>query len=61
MDGKAYVTGSAGTFPTTPGAYQTTFGGSHDTFVTELNAGGSSLLYSTYLGEEVVITDMESY
>src|SRR5207248_1479845 len=36
---------------TTPGAFQTTFsGGFSDAFVTKLNAAGSALLYSTYLG-----------
>ena len=51
-DGNAYVTGAAGTnFPTTPGAFQTTFGGGNaDAFVTKLNATGTALVYSTYLG-----------
>jgi hypothetical protein len=52
--GNAYVTGSTSSsnFPTTPGALQTTPGGGgyHDAFVTKLNAGGSALVYSTYLG-----------
>jgi hypothetical protein len=49
--GNAYVTGIAGPdFPTTPGAFQTTFGGVEDAFVTKLNATGSALVYSTYLG-----------
>ena len=51
--GNAYVTGytSSTNFPTTPGAFQTTFGGSHqDAFVTQLNPTGSALVYSTYLG-----------
>lgn len=50
--GCAYVTGTtAGGFPTTSGAYQTVYaGGSSDFFVSKLNAAGSSLLYSTYLG-----------
>ena len=51
--GSAYVTGSAGSsdFPITPGAFQTTFGGSFgDAFVTKLNATGTQLVYSTYLG-----------
>src|SRR5207302_858871 len=49
--GNTYVTGfTTGSFPTTAGAYQTTFGGGTDAFVTELNALGSALLYSTYLG-----------
>ena len=38
-------------FPTTPGAYQTAFGGgTDDAFVAKLSADGSSLLQSTYLG-----------
>ncbi len=50
--GNAYVTGATGSsdFPTTPGAFQTTPGGREDAFVSKLNANGSSLLYSTYLG-----------
>lgn len=51
--GNASVTGSTGStsFPITPGAFQTTYGGgSLDAFVTKLNASGSALLYSTYLG-----------
>jgi hypothetical protein len=50
----AYVTGSTGWvggFPTTPGAFQTTFGGGGiDAFVTQLNATGSAPVYSTFLG-----------
>src|SRR5260370_40659381 len=38
-------------FPTTPGALQTTFGGGNsEAFVANLNATGTGLLYSTYLG-----------
>jgi hypothetical protein len=50
--GAAYVTGraAASNFPTTPGAFQTTFGGSGDAFVTKLNASGAALVYSTFLG-----------
>ncbi len=49
--GNAYVTGYAGGgFPTTAGAYQTVYGGNDDAFVTKLNASGSALVYSTYLG-----------
>lgn len=51
--GNAYITGytASTSFPTTPGAYQTTFGGGiDDAFVTKLNAAGSGLVYSTYLG-----------
>jgi len=50
--GHAYVTGFTGSsfFPTTMGAFQTTFGGGFDAFVTKLNPTGSGLDYSTYLG-----------
>src|SRR5439155_1126755 len=57
--GNAYVTGNTSSvqFPTTPAAYQTTFGGSNDVliyqvdaFVTKLDPTGSALIYSTYLG-----------
>ena len=50
--GDAYVTGLtySTSFPTTPGAFQTTFGGLEDGFVAELNPSGSALVYSTYLG-----------
>ena len=38
-------------FPTTTGAFQTSFGGGNcDAFVTKLNATGTAMLYSTYLG-----------
>jgi hypothetical protein len=49
--GSAYVTGLtlSPNFPTTTGAFQTDeFGG--DAFVTKLNAAGTALVYSTYLG-----------
>ncbi len=50
--GSGYVTGyTLGTdFPTTAGAAQTTHAGSIDAFVTKLDATGSRLVYSTYLG-----------
>ena len=51
--GSAYVTGLTASFnfPTTPGAFRTTSGGGGgDAFVTKLNADGSALVYSTYLG-----------
>jgi hypothetical protein len=50
--GAAYVAGGtlSSDFPTTAGAFDTTFGGAIDATVTKLNAGGSSLAYSTYLG-----------
>jgi Beta-propeller repeat len=53
--GNAYVTGSTNStdFPTTGKALQRSCGGtcfSNDAFVAKLNASGSALLYSTYLG-----------
>src|SRR5262249_4479641 len=49
--GNAYITGRANTgFPTTSGAYDTSHNGGDDAFVTKLNATGSALSYSTYLG-----------
>jgi hypothetical protein len=60
--GNAYVTSvtDSSNFPVTPGAYQTTYNNSggwgiddiyaSDVFVTKLNATGSALVYSTYLG-----------
>ena len=57
--GHAYVTGNTDSsdFPTTPGAFQTSFsdcspptGDCVDPFVTKLNNRGSALVYSTYLG-----------
>ena len=50
--GNAYVTGytSSTNFPTTAGAFRTSFSGNIDAFVTKVNANGSTLAYSTYLG-----------
>ena len=52
--GEAFVTGStldaATDFPTTAGAFAVTHGGGIDVFVTRVNAAGSSLIYSTFLG-----------
>jgi len=52
--GCAYVTGQAGSinFPVTAGAFQTTIGSTYsiNAFMSKLNASGSTLLYSTYLG-----------
>jgi len=51
--GCAYLTGYAGStnFPVTAGAFQRTIGSPYNNaFVTKMNASGSGLLYSTYLG-----------
>ncbi len=50
--GNAYVTGRTNStdFPITPGAFQTNLGGAYDAFVTKINAAGSALVYSSYLG-----------
>jgi hypothetical protein len=37
-------------FPTTHGAFRTTYSGNTDAFVTKINAAGSAFLYSTFLG-----------
>jgi hypothetical protein len=51
LGGNAYATGrtSSPDFPT-PLGFDTSFGGVEDAFVTKLNATGSALVYSTYLG-----------
>jgi len=65
-EGNAYVIGATSSidFPVSPGALQTSFAGgsgsfgcsfnfnsiSADAFVTKLNAGGDTIIYSTYLG-----------
>ena len=50
--GNAYITGETSSinFPTTTGAFQTSSAGSYDVFVSKLNAAGTALVYSTYLG-----------
>jgi hypothetical protein len=54
--GDAYVSGETHSpdFPTTPGAFQTTWKGAtnktSDLFATKLNSTGTALIYSTYLG-----------
>ncbi|MFI5252340.1 MAG: SBBP repeat-containing protein [Bacteroidota bacterium] len=52
VSGNAYITGitTSSNYPTTSGAYQTTFLSGMDAFVTKLNSTGSALVYSTYLG-----------
>lgn len=50
--GFAYVAGRTGSpdFPTTPGAYDRTLGGTDDAYMTKLNKSGSALVYSTLIG-----------
>lgn len=40
----------SGDFPTTPGAYDATYGGNGDGFIASLNEAGTALLWSTFLG-----------
>ncbi|MEK7183943.1 MAG: SBBP repeat-containing protein, partial [Patescibacteria group bacterium] len=49
--GNAYVGGQtkSSDFPTSS-PYQGTFGGTEDAFVTKMNAAGTALIYSTYVG-----------
>jgi len=52
-DGNIFVTGqtSSSDFPTTPDAFQTSYGGGPvDAFVVRFSTGGSALSYATYLG-----------
>lgn len=50
--GTAWVCGLAGSdgFPVTASTYDSSYDGGGDAFVTRLNAAGTSLLYSTFLG-----------
>lgn len=50
--GNVYVAGATNSsnFPVKTGAFQGTFGGIQDAFLTKINATGSALAYSTYLG-----------
>ena len=48
----AFIVGTTNSadYPTTAGAPQTVFGGATDAFVSEINAAGTALVASTYLG-----------
>lgn len=50
--GNAYVTGqtSSSSFPVKPGSFDTSRNGPIDVFVTKINANGSDLIYSTFIG-----------
>jgi hypothetical protein len=50
--GGIHVTGTtySSDFPTTPGAFDTSYNGGGDTFVAKLSADGKTLVYSTFLG-----------
>ena len=50
--GNAFATGytSSVNFPTTLGAYDTSYNGGSDAFVTKLNSTGTAAMFSTYLG-----------
>src|SRR5689334_9267514 len=51
-DGSKYVVGETYSpqFPTTAGAFDTSFNGGADVFVSRISPDGSTLLYSTFLG-----------
>ncbi len=51
-DGNAYAAGQTENsgFPTTPGAFDTTFNNSSDAFLTKLNPAGTGLVFSTFFG-----------
>ena len=50
--GNAYIAGygTSSDYPTTAGAFDTSYNSGWDAFVTKLNASGTALSYSTYLG-----------
>ena len=61
LEGNVYITGETNTvdYPITPGAFQTTIKSGGSAFVTKLNAMGTALVYSTFLGGAgMVVTDI---
>src|SRR4030095_17131874 len=61
-DGSAYVAGKTQSpdFPTTPGAFDTTYGYIQDAFLTKLDPQGAALTYSTFLGADSSTTSLDS-
>ncbi len=57
--GNVYVSGKTdgANFPTTTGAFQTTYAGNGDFFVTKFSSSGDSLIYSTYIGGSIQDTN----
>ncbi len=57
--GNAFITGetSSTDFPTSTGALQTSLRGQMNVFITKLNASGSAVVYSTYLGGSAGLGD----
>ena len=51
---QAYVTGTTASadFPVTPGAFQVSFQGTEDVFVSKIDASGTFLIYSTFIGRK---------
>lgn len=56
VNGNAFVVGSTtqSDFPVTAGSFSGSFAGATDAFALKLNATGSALLYSTYLGGSAI-------
>ena len=54
--GNAYIVGETASadYPTTAGAFSRTYHGNNDIFLSKLNATGSALVYSTFLGGTLV-------
>ena len=50
--GNSYIAGwtTSANFPTTAGAFQTTYSGTSDSYVAKINPTGTALIYSTLLG-----------
>ena len=57
--GNAYITGITHSpdFPTTAEAFDSSYNDNGDAFVTRLDAAGSALVYSTFLGGSSILSD----